>query len=282
MNLSNIIKMRHNGAADSIDLSPDNVIDQDVGSFVSLQSLWQIKHGGDEVVGPDPLQVLQDEQDRLRVETEKMVAAAEARVTEIEEQAREKGFTQGREEGLAAGKTEFSGRINKVNELLRAIEQERPVLHKQYEKELLPLVKAVSQRLVNQEILTNPQVVTAGLREAMEYMVENSRVKVHLNPDDYANLTAKGLDSDLAGHKHLTLVADEDIAVGGCFLETDLGEIDATVEVRQEKLFAAVDQAFIAALEEEGEDRDEEVMEMADKADSDASSQEKTEQDQNC
>ncbi len=250
MNLSNIIKMRPDAGDDGIDLPTNAIAEQNSDKFVSLQSLWQVKSGNVDMAGPDPLQVLREEQDRLRSETEKMVAEAEAGVAEIEEQAREKGFARGREEGLAAGKAEFAGRIGRVDDLLAAIHNKRQILHKQYERDLLPLVKAVSNRLLNQEILTNPQVVRAGLHEAMEYVVENSRVKVLLNPDDYATLNTEGLDASLAGHKQLTLVADEGIAAGGCFLETDFGEIDATLEVRLEKLYEVVDQAFIAALEE--------------------------------
>ena len=282
MNLSNIIKMRQDITADSVDLPSSSLAEQDEGRFVSLQSLWQVKSGrgecGEEVAVPDPLQVLQDEQERIKAETEEMVADARARVAEIEEQAHEKGFNQGKEEGIAAGKAEYAGQLSNINDLLAAIEQERPALHKQYEKELLPLVKAVSRRLINQEILTNPQIVMAGLHEAMEYMVENSKVKVHLNPDDYANITAEGLDSSLAGHKHLTLLADDGVIAGGCFLETDFGEIDSTVETRLEKLYAAVDQAFIAALEEEGEEDDEELLKIVDGDDSSSGNQEDVEQ----
>ncbi len=281
MNLSNIIKMRQDIAADSVGLSSSCLPEQDEGRFVSLQSLWQVKNGrgecGEEIAGPDPLQVLQDEQERIKAETEEMVADARARVAEIEKKAREKGFNQGKEEGIAAGRAEYTARLSNMNDLLAAIEQERPALHKQYEKELLPLVKAMSRRLINQEILTNPRIVKAGLHEAMEYMVENSKVKVHLNPDDYANITAEGLDSSLAGHKHLTLLADDGVIAGGCFLETDFGEIDSTVETRLEKLYAVVDQAFIAALEEEGEGDDEELQ-MVDGNDSSSGSREDIEQ----
>jgi flagellar assembly protein FliH len=36
--------------------------------------------------------------------------------------------------------------------------------------------------------------------------------------------------------------------VGGCFLKTDFGEIDATLENCKARLYDAVEQAFIAAM----------------------------------
>ncbi len=260
--MSNIIKIRKAGTGEDPDLSITEVGAHDLGDagcFVSLEELRLDRGATAEDVGPDPHQLLLEEQDRVRAETEKMVRDAEAGVAEIEEQAREKGFSRGKEEGLAAGQAEFTAQTARVLELLAAIEQERLVLHKRYEKELLPLVKAMCKRLLNQEILTNPQVIAAALHEAMDYMVENSRVTVHLNPDDYANLNAVGLDAFPVRRKQLTLIADERVAMGGCFLDTDFGEIDATVEVRLEKLYAAVDQAFPAALEQEKEGGDEDM-----------------------
>ncbi|MDA8166101.1 MAG: FliH/SctL family protein, partial [Desulfobacteraceae bacterium] len=84
------------------------------------------------------------------------------------------------------------------------------------------------------------------LREALQYVAENSRIKVHLHADDFERLREASLEdpSLLEGKNRLQLVEDPAVAAGGCFLETDFGEVDATLDRCREKLYAELDRIF--------------------------------------
>jgi flagellar assembly protein FliH len=110
-------------------------------------------------------------------------------------------------------------------------------------------------RLVNHEVSVNPRVIQACFREAMEFVVENSVVQVHLHSEDFHRIKEASLENPtmIAGKSRVELVDDPNISQGGCLLKTDFGEIDATLESCREKLYEAFDRAFLAALAEDNE-----------------------------
>ena len=87
----------------------------------------------------------------------------------------------------------------------------------------------------------------------MEYVVENTTVKVSLNPEDFNRFKEVGLDSQslLEGRNRIQLVEDPGISEGGCLLTTGFGEVDVTLEHRRTLLYDAIEQAFMAALAED-------------------------------
>ncbi len=251
MNLSSVIKLHGDGSSlDDLESSlpdPENSDD-----FVSYESLWHDQDGGEEEVGLTAAEEMLMEQERIRSENKEMVEKARAEAAGIEKQAYDKGFAGGEEEGRISGRAEFNDRMHQAANLIRELEKARSDVHSRYEDDLLPLIKTMVDRLVNHEVSVNSQVIMACLRDAMEYVVARSTVKVHLHPIDLERINTMEQDDPqpFAGRQQVELVADPDISEGGCFLETEFGEIDATLENRREQLYEAVDRAFQAAIEE--------------------------------
>lgn len=221
--------------------------------FVSFESLM---HGKGKETPADPLQQLKNEQEAVRRETEAMLVRAEAEKKRIEEEAFQKGFARGEAEGLKAGEKAFADKIKEAARLIRSVEDERDLVHRQYEKDLLSLIKIMVERLVGHEVSVNPQVIVDCLQRAMKYVVEDSMVKVHLHGDDLQHIKQMGLEdpSLLQGARRIELIEDPAVARGGCRLQTDFGEIDATLDNCREKLFAIVDQAFLEAFDADGKE----------------------------
>jgi flagellar assembly protein FliH len=221
--------------------------------FISFESMM---HGnGKEETSDDPLQQLKNEQEAVRRETEAILARAEAEKKRIEEEAFRQGFARGEAEGLKAGEKAFVDKIKEAVGLIGSLENERHLVHRQYEEDLLALIKIMVERLVGHEVSVNPLVIADCLRRAMEYVVEDSTVKVHLHSDDFQHIKEITLEdpSLLQGARRFELIDDPAVNQGGCLLQTDFGEIDATLDTCRERLFALVDQAFQDALAADGE-----------------------------
>lgn len=221
--------------------------------FISFESLML---GKDKKKLSDPLQQLKKEQEAVRRETEAILARAEAEKQGIEEEAYRKGFASGEEEGSKSAEKAFADKIKEAARLIRSLENERDLVHRQYEKELLALIKIMVERLVGHEVSANPLVIVDCLRLAMKYVVEDSTVKVHLQSDDFQHIKEISLDdpSLLQGARRIELIEDPAVARGGCLLQTDFGEIDATLDNCRERLFEIVDRAFLDALAADGKE----------------------------
>ncbi len=232
----------------------DKIIQDEGANFVSFESLMPVDEEAGEKRGPDPAEVFKQEQAAIRRETEELVAKANAEKERIEQEAYEKGLARGEEEGRLAGKKEFDEKVAEAMQLISTLTQERDKVSRQYEEDLLTLVKTMVDRLVQHEVSVNPLVIQACLRKSMEYVVEDSTVMVHLQEDDFQRIKELSLEDPtlLEGTNRVELIEDPVITQGGCKLQTDFGEIDATLENCKEKLFKTVDRAFLAALAEKG------------------------------
>jgi flagellar assembly protein FliH len=178
------------------------------------------------------------------------VNSAREEAAKVMQDAYDQGFAEGEAAGRAQGKGEYEDRIAKLSSLLSTLDVQRAEVLHQHEEDLLQLIKTMVDRLVNHEVSVNPLVIKASLQKAMDFVVENSMVQVHLHGDDFNRIKKLSLEDPalLEGKNRVQLVEDPNISAGGCLLKTDFGEIDATLAQSREKLFALVDQAFMAAL----------------------------------
>ncbi|MBU0479831.1 MAG: hypothetical protein KKG47_01895 [Proteobacteria bacterium] len=216
--------------------------------FTSILS----QHEGERVYASvDPGKLKRDAEEQARISAAEIVSKGKAEAGETRQKAYDEGFARGREEGLAAVRREHDAMLVRLRELMQEIEARcAGAVDLFAEQEVLELVKVMVERLVNHEVSVNPRVIRATLIKALSYVVENSEVRVSLNPDDFNRLKEAGLEEAvlLEGLSRIQLMEDHAIEAGGCLLNTDYGEIDATLANRRQKLYQAVDRAFMSAL----------------------------------
>lgn len=245
--MSKVVKIFHNtgrksgapGSGGKSGAGPDS------GHFRSFTELCKDAESG---VGGG--QGHMDARDIARHEAEEIVNKAKEQAARIEQEAYDKGFAKGEQDGLAQGEKKLAETISEVGELLKTLHGQADSVKSQHEQNLLVLIKTMVDRLVNHEVSVNPKVIQACLNKAMEFVVDKSIVKVSLHSDDFNRLKEAGLaDPTLfEGKNRVQLIEDPNISRGGCVISTDFGEIDATLESCRDRLYEAVDRAFMDAL----------------------------------
>lgn len=249
MNSSRIIKSSRGSRDNAIFITRPGGGESGGGGFHSLDSLWQ----SDDAELVSTLSTLEAEKNRLqqaaeamKAETEAMLAAAQERVAQIEKEAFDKGFTAGKAECLAQEQAKFA----QIDTLLAEIEQDRQKLYRQYEADILALVKAMVDRVLFHEVTINPKAIEVCLKTALAYVVENSSIVIRLHAQDLERLKQAAMERPemLSGYKKIELVEDPSTPLGGCLIDTGFGEIDASLESRKEKVFLAIDAVLHKAV----------------------------------
>lgn len=167
-------------------------------------------------------------------------------------EAYDAGFTQGRQEGMAAGQSEINNSMQLLNNLLDSLGQPFKQLDDDVEQELVSLALAVARQLVRRELKTDPGQVIGVVHEALAVLPIGLRdVRVCLHPDDVV-LTRDAL-SRLEVERSWSLVDDPSLLRGDCRILTETSQVDATLERR---LAAVVSQLF-------GGDRGEDNVSLA-------------------
>ena len=247
--MSKIIKLQQNRAVQT-QTAPKLETDD----FLSFEDFWQIKPGSAEA---KRLAKQRSPREIAMEEAAEIVRQAGDQAESIRQEAYAEGKAKGEDEGKAAGLAQYEQRLQELDALLAALDGEREALLRQHQESMLALITTMVDRLVYHEVSVNPLVIQACLKKAMEFVVENSTVQIHLHGDDFARLKKASLEDSrlIEGKNRIQLVEDPNIAEGGCFLKTDFGEIDATLENCKARLYAGVEQAFLAAMAADNTER---------------------------
>jgi flagellar assembly protein FliH len=110
--------------------------------------------------------------------------------------------------------------------------------------QIVELAMAIAERVVRTAVSLDHSIAERAAAEALTHVHGRERVCVRLNPGDLQYLRDSDAVAGLAQIERLELVEDEDVAAGGCVVETEMGSIDGRIETQ----LGQVEQSLLQAL----------------------------------
>jgi len=178
-----------------------------------------------------------------REETE----SPEERLDRLEREAYEKGFEQGRKDGLELENKQIEEQRQQMEALFSELRSLKSSLLREAEQEAVTLSSRIARRIVREEIRTDPALIRRTVRAAFELVADRSRLAVSVHPEDMEEIRRilPELASMTEGGR-FQVKEDEAVDRGGCVLETGFGTIRATVSEQLSLIDKAIEQAFVA------------------------------------
>lgn len=106
----------------------------------------------------------------------------------------------------------------------------------QSESDIVRLSMEIAKKLVSKELNQDPSIIINIVTKAIELVQNNSGIIIKVNPNDYEILqkSSEQLISWLSEIRPVPIKIEKDpeISQGGCFIETDTGLIDMSLETR--------------------------------------------------
>jgi len=99
----------------------------------------------------------------------------------------------------------------------------------------IELARAMAERLLGEELATDPQRIVAIARQALASARTARRVSITAHPQDAVELTAQLAAIGLEGAS-VQIHADDSRSRGSLYLETDLGTLDARLSLQLDRL----------------------------------------------
>ncbi len=162
-------------------------------------------------------------------------ARLQARVAELErlvEQRAKEAHQKGAADARAAAESQAAARVQaEIERLAQSAAQLaalRPKLRAEAEADLVHLAIAVARRILNRELASDPQAITALVDAALAKLRAQEPCRIRVHPDHKAALAA-GLAS--AGAR-IEVVGDPALSRGDAILETARGDLDASAETQ--------------------------------------------------
>lgn len=175
-----------------------------------------------------------------RAEAERIVAEAQARASECERQARERGLAEARaraDEELARAVEPLRQQLAQTIEELTSL---RGLVVARAERDMVKLALEIAKRVVHREVVVDGEVALTLARVALARIHSRAQVRLHLAPEDLTYVAAR-LES-LGEGCSVELVEDRAVGRGGCLVETEMGDIDARIE----RQFAEVERSLLS------------------------------------
>lgn len=181
-----------------------------------------------------------------------MTAEQLQEITEAAEQEGfDRGYGEGVAQGLAAGKKQgyedglaqaqahvqetLAQQVSQLLQVAEALVEPIGQQEQQLQQLLLRYVTTLTEQVIGRELKQDIQQLLSVIERAMQALpVGAENVKVALNPDDLALVTAHAGEQD----PDWLFVSDPHLQPGGCRIETAESLVDFSVESRVKVLFA--------------------------------------------
>ena len=178
---------------------------------------------------------------------DKINAQVLEQLKEVEERAyaagHEIGMIEGSEKAFQETKTELLDHMQGMEDQLKLIEDLKSQMLVDNEAALIRLVFLVAKKLALRDLGDHREAVWELMKNVVGETQEDERVVVKLSPEDLLfleSLQEKG-GRKIENLERVKLVADDSVTRGGCLIETEHGDVDATVEERVERAWATLE-----------------------------------------
>ena len=180
-------------------------------------------------------QEAEEEAQRIIANAQKQAAEIETntqrRLEQIENEAFEKGYRDGHEQGYKAGKDEVERLIERLHLILSKAIEKRNEIIEESETELINLVLLIARKVIKVISENQKNVVINNVIQALRKLKSRGDVVIRVNLSDLELTTEHTKDflKMVENVKSLTVMEDASVDKGGCIIETDFGQIDARI-----------------------------------------------------
>ncbi len=159
----------------------------------------------------------------------------------------EDAYARGRREGLENADQNLETAAQALATAAEEISRVRESLAKNSGQDMLRLVMAVSEQIIRREVAADPKIILTIIETALQSSVRSDQYRIRINPADLENVTAQKplFLASISGLKNLSIEADAAISPGGCRIDSDLGDVDATIETQLEAIHQALSEAIM-------------------------------------
>jgi flagellar biosynthesis/type III secretory pathway protein FliH len=170
--------------------------------------------------------------DQIRVKAAQIVVEAQKQADTLRRKAEE----EGRQAALRAVERVLDEKVGKkldsllpaLSQTIRDLTDARQSWLSHWEKSVVRLACAIAAKVMRRELSQHPEIAVELAREALEMAAGSPHVVVRMHPTDRDSLCShvERLVQEFAGTATAEIVADPEIELGSCRVETRHGTID--------------------------------------------------------
>ncbi len=152
------------------------------------------------------------------------------------------GLTEGREQAVAENRQILQTKIENLDGILKDLEEMKTRIAADHEAHILSLIQNIASRIAMREIKADPGSIFPVVLQVVADAQSDEQVTIRVSPDDYLFLekARETTGKKAEALRRVKLEAAENVTTGGCFLESNYGSIDASIETRVERAWQII------------------------------------------
>ncbi len=165
------------------------------------------------------------------------------------DKANKEGYEHGHRVGLEKGLDRARQVMSQFEQAIQDAVSQRMELFEKAKQNILELVLQISKKVTFDALQVDPETTLAMIDGVIGQLVDRSHLRIKVHPD-HLPIVEQNMDRFLGSStaiKDLTFEADPRVRIGGCFIETPTGDIDARLssqfEVIEDALSSGAEQA---------------------------------------
>lgn len=147
-------------------------------------------------------------------------------------------FNRGRQEGAAAVEAKLDSTLEALTQALDEVSRLRESQVRNSSRDMLRMVMAISEQVIRRAIEIEPEIILSLIENALQASVQADNCCIRVSPQDLELVKQQKplFLASISGLQHISIKSDAAITPGGCKVESDFGDVDATIETQLEEI----------------------------------------------
>lgn len=147
-------------------------------------------------------------------------------------------FQRGRQEGTTAVESKLDSTLQALTQALEEVNRLRETVARNSSKDMLRMVMAISEQVIRRSLDVKPEIVLSVIENALQSSVQADAYRIRVSSQDFelVNQQKPLFLASISGMKNISISSDGSITPGGCRVESDFGDVDATIETQLEEI----------------------------------------------
>ena len=144
----------------------------------------------------------------------------------------ESGQASGYEAGYKEGLDKFQGMLKSLDDVIDNIRAQEKSIYEANLQHMKDFMKVYIEKVIGQLSTSRIDAVFHNIKTALLEVHRANHIKVVVSSHDFEAINAvrDQFDGLFSPVKRVELLEDKNMSVGGCLLETELGNVDATID----------------------------------------------------
>jgi flagellar biosynthesis/type III secretory pathway protein FliH len=199
------------------------------------------------VISRDMVSQQFEEAQAARSEAERILEAARAEAHELVQKAQEEAelrLQQAYEQGQAQAQAELAAANQAAQTVIQELETWRDSMLAQSEPVVISMVQEIAQALFGDGMVVETKVLQEFLSKSLTRARNMGNLRIFLNPADAGHIEPdwREYQTALTGQR-MQIIPTNNIKPGGCYIEAELGSVDARIDTRMEAVMSVFNQS---------------------------------------